>query len=98
MALGLAFSARAALGLVMPVWSAEFGWTRSFISGAGAAALIAMAAIAPFAGRLVDRRGPSAVLAAGLCALAAGCGLIAITNSPLLFVIAFSGLSATGFG
>jgi MFS family permease len=57
-----------------------------------------MAGIAPFAGRLVDRRGPSAVLAAGLCALAAGCGLIAITSSPLLFMIAFSGLSATGFG
>jgi MFS family permease len=98
LALGLAFSARAALGLVMPVWSAELGWTRSFISGTGAAALIAMAAIAPFAGRLVDRQGPSAVLAIGLCALAAGCGLIAITSSPLLFVIAFSGLSAMGFG
>jgi MFS family permease len=98
MALGLAFSARAALGLVMPVWSAELGWTRSFISGTGAAALIAMAAIAPVGGRLVDRHGPSAVLAVGLCALAAGCGLIAITSSPLLFVIAFSGLSAMGFG
>jgi MFS family permease len=97
-ALGLAFSARAALGLVMPVWSAELGWTRSFISGTGAAALIAMAAIAPVGGRLVDRHGPSAVLAVGLCALAAGCGLIAITSSPLLFVIAFSGLSAMGFG
>jgi MFS family permease len=57
-----------------------------------------MAAIAPVGGRLVDRHGPSAVLAVGLCALAAGCGLIAITSSPLLFVIAFSGLSAMGFG
>lgn len=98
LALGLAFSARAALGLVMPVWSAELGWTRSFISGTAAAALIAMAAIAPFAGRLVDRHGPSAVLAIGLCALAIGCGLIAITSSALLFVVAFSGLSAVGFG
>ncbi len=98
LALGLAFSARAALGLVMPVWSAELGWTRSFISGTGAAALMAMAIVAPFAGRLVDRHGPSAVLASGLCALAAGCGLIAITSSPLLFVIGFSGLSAVGFG
>lgn len=98
LALALAFSARAALGLVMPAWSAELGWTRSFISGAGAVALIAMAAIAPFAGRLVDRYGPSAVLAMGLCALAAGCDLIAVTSSPLLFVVAFSGLSAAGFG
>lgn len=98
LALGLAFSARAALGLVMPLWSAELGWTRSFISGTGAAALMAMAIVAPFAGRLVDRHGPSAVLATGLCALAAGCSLIAITSSPLLFVIGFSGLSAVGFG
>ena len=98
LALGLSFSARAALGLVMPVWSAELGWTRSFVSGTGAAALMAMAIVAPFAGRLVDRHGPSAVLAVGLCALAAGCGLIAITSSPLLFVIGFSGLSAVGFG
>ncbi len=98
LALALAFSARATLGLVMPVWSAELGWTRSFISGTAAVALIAMAAIAPFAGRLVDRHGPSAVMAIGLCALAVGCGLIAITSSPLLFVIAFGGLSALGFG
>jgi MFS family permease len=96
-ALGLSFSARAALGLVMPVWSTELGWTRSFISGTGAAALIAMAAIAPFAGRLVDHHGPSAVLAVGLSSLATGCGLIAVTSSPLLFAIAFSGLSAVGF-
>lgn len=98
LALGLAFSARATLGLVMPLWSAELGWTRSFISGTGAAALMVMAIVAPFAGRLVDRHGPSAVLAIGLCALAAGCSLIAITSSPLLFVVGFSGLSAVGFG
>jgi len=98
LALGLAFSARAALGLVMPLWSAELGWTRSFISGTGAMALMTMAIVAPFAGRLVDRHGPSAVLAIGLCALVAGCSLIAITSSPLLFVVGFSGLSAVGFG
>src|SRR5579883_114161 len=54
LALALAFSMRAALGLVMPVWERELHWTKSFISGAGATALIVMACVAPFAGRFVD--------------------------------------------
>jgi MFS family permease len=98
LALALAFSARAALGLVMPVWSKELEWSRSFVAGSGAAALIAMAAIAPFAGRLVDRYGPSGVLALGLGALATGCTLISLTSSQAVFVLAYSGLAAIGFG
>ncbi|MGB3148647.1 MAG: hypothetical protein WBA91_12965, partial [Paracoccaceae bacterium] len=43
LALALSFSGRAALGLIMPVWQKEFGWTSSYISGVGAAALIVMA-------------------------------------------------------
>jgi MFS family permease len=98
LALALAFSARAALGLVMPVWSKELEWSRSFVAGSGAAALIAMAAIAPLAGRLVDRYGPSGVLALGLGALAVGCTVISLNNSQTAFVLAYSGLAAIGFG
>lgn len=98
LALALAFSARAALGLVMPVWSKELEWSRSFVAGSGAAALIVMAAIAPFAGRLVDRYGPSGVLALGLGALATGCTLISLNSSQVVFVLAYSGLAAIGFG
>lgn len=98
LALALAFSARAALGLVMPVWSRELEWSRSFVAGSGAAALIVMAAVAPFAGRLVDRYGPSGVLALGLGVLATGCALISLNSSPAVFVLAYSGLAAIGFG
>lgn len=98
LALALAFSARAALGLIMPVWSSELGWSRSFISGTGSAALIAMATIAPFAGRLADRHGPIPVLAIGLGALTIGCALVAINSSQVLFAVGFGGLSAIGFG
>ena len=35
-ALGVVMSMRATLGLLMPVWEAEFGWSRSFISAGGA--------------------------------------------------------------
>lgn len=98
LALALAFSARAALGLVLPVWSKELEWSHSFVAGSGAAALMVMAAIAPFAGRLVDRYGPSGVLALGLGALATGCTLISLTTSQAVFVFAYTGLAAIGFG
>lgn len=97
-ALALTFSARAALGLVMPVLEQELGWTRSFTSGAAALALLMMACIAPFGGRLVDKQGARAILLIGLGALAAGCFLVAATSSPLAFLVAFSGIAAVGFG
>nr|WP_299829889.1 MFS transporter [uncultured Roseobacter sp.] len=97
-ALALTFSARAALGLVMPILEQELGWSRSFTSGAAAVALLVMAAIAPFGGRLVDKQGARAILLIGLGALATGCFLIAATANPIAFFLAFSGVAAVGFG
>ena len=82
--LALSFSTRAALGLVMPVWQAELGWSSSFISSVGATALIVMALIAPFAGAMVDRKGPRFTLTIGLISLSAGCALVATTNDQLV--------------
>jgi MFS family permease len=98
LALALSFSARAALGLVMPVWGVELGWSRSFVSGTGVVALIVVACVAPLAGRMIDRRGPRPVLGIGLVALAIGCLMIAATISPVVFMLAFGGISAIGFG
>ena len=97
-ALSLAFSARAALGLIMPVWQAEFGWSSSFISGIGASALIMMALVAPFAGWLVDREGPRFTLNLGMGLLGLGCALVAAMNGKAMFIIGFAGFSAVGFG
>jgi MFS family permease len=97
-ALSFAFSARAALGLIMPVWQAEFGWSSSFISGVGASALVVMAMVAPFAGRLVDRRGPQFTLSLGMGLLGLGCTLVAAMNGKPMFIIGFAGFAAVGFG
>ncbi|HIP24160.1 MAG TPA: MFS transporter [Rhodobacteraceae bacterium] len=98
LALSLAFSSRAALGLIMPVWQIEFGWSSSYISSVGAAALIVMAIIAPFAGRLVDRRGSQFTLNLGMGLLGIGCAIVALMNGKLMFVIGFAGFCAVGFG
>jgi MFS family permease len=98
LALSLAFSGRAALGLVMPVWQKEFGWSSSYISGVGATALIVMAIVAPLAGRLVDKRGPRFTLNLGMGLLGIGCALVAAMNGKVMFVVGFAGFAAIGFG
>jgi len=96
--LALAFSARATIGLVMPVWAQELGWSRSFVSSAAAAALLVMATVAPFAGRFIDRQGARRTLAIGLVLVGLGCAAVSATSDAIVFLIAYSGLSAVGFG
>jgi MFS family permease len=101
MTLALAFTVRSSLSLAMPVWQAEFGWTRGFISGIAAVALLVMAVVAPFAGGLVDRRGSRPLLLFGLAAIGIGVGLVALARpetTSWLLPIGFAGIGAIGFG
>ncbi len=98
LALALAYSTRAAFGLVMPLLEDELGWSRSFTSGVAATALMMTAVLAPLGGRLVDRQGARAVTLLGMALLAAGCFFIAVTSHPWAFLLAFGGVAAVGFG
>lgn len=98
LALALSSSGRATLSLLMPVWQRDFGWSSSYISGVGAAALVVMAIVAPFAGRLVDQMGPRFTLDLGLGLLGIGCALVATMNGKLMFVIGYAGFCGLGFG
>ncbi|MDA9008873.1 MFS transporter [Alphaproteobacteria bacterium] len=97
-ALAIAFSARAALSLVMPTWQEEFEWTRSFISSVMGGSLVLMAIVAPVAGWLVDKRGSKETLVLGLALLAIGCALVSVMQTKMLFIIGFGVFSALGFG
>ncbi len=97
-ALAVSFTARALLGLTMTSWEDTFGWSRAFVSSAGAVALIAMAVVAPIAGNLADRFGARPVMLAGLAALA-GAGLLArAAEAPWQFLFALGLLGGIGYG
>ncbi len=94
----MAFSTRSLLGLAMPAWEAEFGWTKSAISGAGAIGLIVMAVVAPFVGHSIDRYGARPVIVSGMVMIGLGSLLIATMQSQGVFFLGFAGISAVGFG
>ncbi len=97
-ALSVTQSTRAALSLAMPLWESEFGWTRSFVSGAAATALLVVAAVAPVVGNAVDRLGPRRLLAIGLVTTGLGAGGTALVGAPWHLFLAFSLIAAIGFG
>lgn len=66
MMLGIVVAARNSIGLMMPFWSKEFGWTYGLVSSAGAMMMTVMALIAPGAGLLIDRFGARAIYSMGM--------------------------------
>jgi MFS family permease len=94
-ALGLLFSGpgqSAVIAVFMDPMIAELGLSRSAISGAFTVGnLVAAAAMGPV-GRLTDRYGGRAVLAAGVAALGAACLLMARVEGLVGLVLGFSAL------
>jgi MFS family permease len=68
--LGVSFAARSVIRLGMSPWSAEFGWSRGAISGAGSLGLCVMAIVVPLSGYAADRWGAGRLLVLGCAALA----------------------------
>ena len=98
LALALAFSARAALGLAMPIWESELGWSRGYVSNVAAVALLIMAAAAPVSGLILDRKGLRFTLLLGLVAIFISCVVISIAESAWVLLVGFGVIGGIGFG
>ena len=98
LALAFSYSARAILGLVMPIWEWELGWARSDVSGIAAITLVIMAIVAPISGMLLDRSGLRITLLTGLVAVCATSLFVSVANSTFALLLAFGVLGGVGFG
>jgi len=63
---------RAAFGVYIKPMEAEFGWTRTALSGVAAVSLLLLGAVGPLVGRVADRWGPRRVIIAAIAILAVG--------------------------
>jgi len=98
LALALVFASRGSLGLMMPIWEKELGWSRSFVSTGGAIALITMGLASPIFGNLLDRHGSRLVYAGGLLLVGLGVCAVALTGSPAAFIVLLGVVGGFGNG
>ena len=94
----LVYAVRSSLGLMMPFWEDDPGWTRDLSSNAGALVLVLMAISSPVAGNLIDRYGPRAVCSAGLMCLGIGVFAVTFSSEAWHLILAYGGLIGIGAG
>ncbi len=94
----LVYAVRSSLGLMMPFWEDDPGWTRDLSSNAGALVLVVMAISSPVAGNLIDRYGPRPVCAAGLVCLGVGVFAVTVSSEAWHLIVAYGGLIGIGAG
>ena len=98
LALGMVFSARSALGLIMPTWEQDLGWDRTFVSSGGSIVLVFMTLISPLAGNLLDRIGPRPVVAGALLCVGASIASTSLMTEPWQFILLFCIIGGLGYG
>ncbi|HEY1930973.1 MAG TPA: MFS transporter [Acetobacteraceae bacterium] len=76
--MGIGVNARTAFSLLFPPILAEFHWDRGIIAGAFSFGFLVSAALSPWLGRLMDTKGPRAVMELGV--LLMGSGLLLATQ------------------
>lgn len=80
--MAVSVTTRTAFSLLLPPLIGEFGWERGLVAGAFSFGFLAFAAISPFVGRLMDRRGPRPIIQAGALLMAAGLLLAPLLATP----------------
>ncbi len=96
--LSLVFASRASLGLMMPIWEQDPGWSRPFVSTVSAIAMLLMAFGSPVAGNMVDRHGPRFAFAGAFFLVGVAVLATAHTSSGAVLLICFGLLAGVGNG
>lgn len=94
MALGV--NARTAFSLLFPPILGEFGWERGATAAAFSFGFFVTAAISPFLGWLMDRRGPRLVMEIGVGLMAAGLMLATLVQEPWQLYLTLGALNGAG--
>jgi MFS family permease len=96
--LSVVFSARSALGLIMPTWEQDLGWPRTFVSLGGSIVLVVMTLISPLAGNVLDRSGPRLVVTAALVFVGSAIAMSSLMTAQWQFILLFCVIGGLGFG
>src|SRR5207245_1751506 len=80
--MGVGVNARTAFSLFFPPILDEFGWSRGITAGAFSFGFLVSAILGPILGRMMDRRGPRAVMLLGVALAGAGLGLAPLVTAP----------------
>jgi len=94
MAVGV--NARTAFSLLFPPILRDFGWDSGVTAGVFSFGFLVSAAITPFVGRLMDRRGPRVVVELGILAMSAGLLLAPLSRSPWQLYLSLGALVGGG--
>jgi MFS family permease len=94
--MGVGVNARTAFSLLFPPILDEFGWPRGVTAGAFSFGFLVSALLGPFLGRLMDRRGPRAVMLLGVALVCAGLGLAPRVGAPWHLYLTLGVLVAGG--
>lgn len=95
--LSIIITARNSLGLMMPFWKEDLGWSYKFVSTASAVMLLTMAVVAPIVGSVIDRFGSRTIYAGGMTVI--GLMLIACSfmTEPWQLIVLFSLIGGAAF-
>lgn len=96
--LSVMITARNSLGLMMPFWRDDLGWSYGFTSTAAAVMMTVMAIGAPLAGRAIDRFGPRTVYAGGMALALVAYVLTSQMTEKWHLIVAFGVIGGIGFG
>jgi MFS family permease len=94
--MGIGVNARTVFSLLFPPILDEFGWPRGLTAGAFSFGFLVSGILGPVLGRLIDRRGPRAVMLLGVAMVGAGLGLAPLVTAPWHLYLTLGVLVAGG--